>query len=71
MARVASSNGTSRRGSTRAATVRNPWRVIRVPSVPPQAKGGTYFGARTASNTLAPAPTTVPVPSRVPIAVFT
>src|SRR3989454_80421 len=57
---------------TRSATLRNPSRLTRAaPSaLPPQANGGTYLGGRTASNTFAPAPITVPVPSRVPIAVL-
>src|SRR2546423_723743 len=50
--------------------LRNPSRLIRVPPVAPHANGGTYFGGRTASNTLAPVPTTVPVASSVPIAVL-
>src|SRR2546425_11493402 len=71
-ARSAWSTATSRRGSTRSATLRNPSRLTRAaPSaLPPQANGGTYLGGRTASNTFAPAPITVPVPSRVPIAVL-
>src|SRR6266705_3230678 len=71
-ARSAWSTATSRRGSTRSATLRNPSRLTRAaPSaLPPQANGGTYLGGRTASNTFAPAPITVPAPSRVPIAVL-
>src|SRR3989440_122903 len=70
MARVASSTTTSRRGSTRPAILRNPSRLMRAPPAPPQANGGMYLGGRTSSKTFAPVPITVPVPSRVPIAVF-
>src|SRR5438132_28726 len=49
---------------------RNPSRLMRAPPVAPHANGGTYLGGRTASNTLAPVPTTVPVASSVPIAVL-
>src|SRR5256885_12267149 len=50
--------------------LRNPSRLMRAPPVAPHAKGGTYLGGRTASKTLAPVPTTVPVASSVPIAVL-
>src|SRR5881628_1031111 len=77
MRRVTWSTTTSRRGRTRSATVRKPSLLTRpdpgpVPPLPPapQAKGATYFGGRTASNTLAPTPITVPVASSVPMAVF-
>src|SRR5256714_6270648 len=43
---------------------------MRVSPVAPHANGGTYLGGRTASNTFAPVPTTVRVPSSVPIAVL-
>src|SRR6185503_490003 len=69
-ARIASSTGTLRRGSTRSAMARNPSRCMRSAPPPPQAKGGIHLGARTPSNTLAPAPTTEPVPSSVPISVL-
>src|SRR5213592_639756 len=50
--------------------LRNPSRLMRAPPVAPHANGGTYLGGRTASKTLAPVPTTVPVASSVPIAVL-
>src|SRR5205807_6978029 len=72
-ARVPSSTATSRRGRTRSTILRKPSRLTRPPSRPPsapQANGGTNLGGRTAPNTFAPAPTMVPVPSRVPMAVL-
>src|SRR2546430_5393696 len=50
--------------------LRNPSRLMRAPPVAPHENGGTYLGGRTASKTLAPVPTTVPVASSVPIAVL-
>src|SRR5256885_6069655 len=75
MVRVASSPAPSRGARTRSAILKNRPRVSRVPASPlasptPHASGGMYLGGRTAPNTLAPTPITVPVPSSVPIAVL-
>src|SRR5689334_17263169 len=69
--RARSLNATDRRDITRDAMSRNFGNRNSVTCCPSShEKGGTYLGGMPDPNTFAPAPTTVPVVSRVPIPVF-
>src|SRR5262245_29780618 len=68
-ATISGVRSTPRRGITRPAIVRNRSRSSRSGPAAVQANGRTYFGIES-PTTFAPVPTTAPVGSREPIAVF-